>query len=60
MTIKYPNQTCIRLSEVLKNEMSKISEKHQVTESDVMRRAISEFVQTHTENPAINEELMFV
>ena len=57
---KYEYQTCIRLPEVLKNEMSNICEKHQVNESDLMRRAISEFVQTHTENPENNGRLMFV
>jgi predicted transcriptional regulator len=57
---KHPNQTCLRLPNVLKNEMSNICEKHQVNESDLMRRAISEFVQTHTENPETNGKLMFV
>ena len=57
---KYDYQTCLRLPIVLKDEMTTICDNYQINESDLMRRAISEFVQTHTENPAINEELMFV
>ena len=57
---KFTYQTCLRLPEVLKDEMHTICEKHQVNESDLMRRAISEFVQTHTSNPDNNGKLMFV
>ncbi len=60
---KFTYQTCIRLPEVLKDEMHIICEKHQVNESDLMRRAISEFVQTHSPNMIAPEEkgkFMFV
>ena len=57
---KFEHQTCIRLPEILKDEMQTICEKHSVNESDLMRRAISEFVQTHTDNPQDNGKLMFV
>ena len=57
---KYEHQTCLRLPEILKDEMQTICEKHSVNESDLMRRAISEFVQTHTEKPENNGKLMFV
>jgi predicted transcriptional regulator len=57
---KYPNQTCLRLPEVLKDEMSNICDTYQINESDLMRRAISEFVQRNTENPQNNGKLMFV
>ena len=60
MTIKYPNQTCIRLPEILKDEMSNICDTYQINESDLMRRAISEFVQKNTDNPENNGKLMFV
>ncbi|MBT4601534.1 MAG: endopeptidase La [Bacteroidetes Order II. Incertae sedis bacterium] len=43
---KHPNQTCLRLPDVLKDEMSNICDKYQINHSDLMRRAISEFVQT--------------
>ena len=57
---KYEHQTCLRLPEILKDKMQTICEKHSVNESDLMRRAISEFVQTHTDNPENNGKLMFV
>ena len=57
---KFTYQTCIRLPKVLKDEMHTICEKHQINESDLMRRAISEFVQTHTDNADNNGRLMFV
>ena len=57
---KYPNQTCLRLPEVLKDEMSNICDTYQINESDLMRRAISEFVQRNTDNPQNNGKLMFV
>ena len=60
---KYEHQTCLRLPDILKDEMSNICEKHQVNESDLMRRAISEFVQTHSPNMIAPEEkakFMFV
>ena len=57
---KYPNQTCLRLPEVLKDEMSNICDTYQINESDLMRRAISEFSQTHTDTPENTGKLMFV
>jgi hypothetical protein len=57
---KHPYQTCLRMPKVLKNEMSNICDTYQINESDLMRRAISEFVQTHTDNPQDNGKLMFV
>ena len=60
---KFTYQTCIRLPKILKDEMSDICEHHQINESDLMRRAISEFVQTHSPNMHAPEEkgkFMFV
>ena len=57
---KYDYQTCLRLPIFLKEEMTTICDNYQINESDLMRRAISEFVQTHTENPENNGKLMFV
>ena len=57
---KYEIQTCLRLPVILKEEMTTICDKYQINHSDLMRRAISEFVQTHTENPENNGKLMFV
>jgi predicted DNA-binding protein len=57
---KYDYQTCIRLPVILKDEMSTICDNYQINESDLMRRAISEFIQTHTQTPENNGKLMFV
>jgi len=57
---KYEHQTCLRLPEILKEEMTTICDNYQINESDLMRRAISEFVQKNTENPQDNGKYMFV
>ena len=57
---KYDYQTCLRLPIVLKEEMTTICDEYQINESDLMRRAISEFIQTHTQTPENNGKLMFV
>ena len=57
---KHPNQTCLRLPDVLKDEMTTLCDKYKINHSDLMRRAISEFVQIHTDNPKNNGRLMFV
>ena len=57
---KYDYQTCLRLPVILKEEMTTICDTYRINESDLMRRAISEFIQTHTENPENNGKLMFV
>ena len=44
---KYEHQTCLRLPDILKDEMTTICDTYQINEPDLMRRAISEFVQTH-------------
>ncbi len=48
---KYNYQTCLRLSEKLKDEMTSICDSYQINESDFMRRAIAESVQSIQENP---------
>ena len=48
---KYNYQTCLRLSEKLKDEMTAICDSYQINESDFMRRAIAESVQSIQENP---------
>ena len=57
---KYDYQTCLRLPVILKEEMTTICDNYQINESDLMRRAISEFVQTINANPQDNGKLMFV
>ena len=57
---KYDYQTCLRLPIVLKDEMTTICDEYHINESDLMRRAISQFVQTINANPQENGKLMFV
>ena len=58
---KHPYQTCLRMPEVLRDSITTIFEKYQIIESDFMRRAISEFIQTHLENgDDVNRKFMFI
>ena len=57
---KYDYQPCLRLPIVLKDEMTTICDEYHINESDLMRRAISQFVQTINANPQDNGKLMFV
>ena len=41
---KFNYQTCLRMSEVLKDEMTKIYDKNHINESDFMRHAIKETI----------------
>jgi len=58
--IKHPYQTCLRMPEVLRDSMTTICEKYQINESDLMRRAISEFIQTHSDNKDNVNRFMFI
>ena len=57
---KYDYQTCLRLPIVLKDEMTPICDEYHINESDLMRKAIVQFVQTINSNPQDNGKLMFV
>ena len=57
---KYDYQTCLRHPTFLKDEMTTICDEYHINESDLMRRAISQFVQTINANPQDNGKLMFV
>ena len=46
---KYNYQTCIRMSENLRDSMQTICDTYQINESDFMRRAIAESIQSHIE-----------
>ena len=58
--IKHPYQTCLRMPLTLKEDMTTICDEYHINESDLMRRAISQFVQTINANPQDNGKLMFV
>ena len=57
---KYDYQTCLRLPTFLKDEMTTICDNYQINESDLMRKAIVQFVQNINSNPTNNGKLMFV
>ena len=53
---KYTYQSCLRMSEVLKDEMTKICNQKSINESDFMRVAIKESILNHSRdgNDAMN------
>ena len=57
---KHPYQTCLRMPQNLKEDMTTICNDYQINESDFMRRAIVRFVQNIKENPEQNNRYMFV
>ena len=56
---KYTYQTCLRMSEVPKDEMTKICNQNSINESDFMRVAIKESILNHYRdgNDAMNRLL---
>jgi len=57
---KHPNQTCLRLPDILKDEMTTLCDRYQINESDLMRRAIVEFVTNLNQNPDQTSRYMFI
>ena len=49
-----------RMPEVLRDSMTIICEKYQINESDFMRRAIAEFIQTHSDTQNNDNRFMFI
>jgi len=49
--IRYEYQTCLRMSDELKNDMTDICERYKINESDLMRRAVAAFVQELNSKP---------
>ena len=45
---KFNYQTCLRMSDTLKNEMTKICDQNAINESDFMRHAIKESILNHS------------
>ena len=54
--IKHSYQTCLRMPQVLKEDMTTICERYQINESDFMRHAIKENIMKHSRdgNDALN------
>ena len=58
--IKHQHQTCLRMPETLKEDMTTICDHYRINESDLMRRAIAEFVEKVNSTPESNSRYMFV
>ena len=58
--VRYEYQTCLRMSDTLKNDMTDICERYKINESDLMRRAVATFVENHNEAPDQQSKYLFV
>ena len=58
--VRYEYQTCIRMSDTLKNDMTDICEKHKINESDLIRRAVATFVENINATPDQQSKYLFV
>ena len=57
---KHPYQTCLRMPLTLKEEMITICDRYQINESDLMRKAIVQFVENIKQNPDQTSRYMFI
>jgi len=58
--VRYEYQTCLRMSDALKNDMTDICERYKINESDLMRRAVATFVENLNETPEKQGKYLFV
>ena len=49
--VRYEYQTCLRMSNTLKDDMTDICERYKINESDLMRRAVANFVEDLNSKP---------
>jgi len=49
--IRYEYQTCLRLSNELKDDMTEVCERYKINESDLLRRAAANFIQELNSKP---------
>jgi predicted DNA-binding protein len=57
---KHPYQTCLRMPLTLKEDMTTICDEYQVNESDLMRKAIEQFITNIRTNPEETSRYMFI
>ena len=57
---KHPYQTCLRMPLTLKEDMTSICDEYQVNESDLMRKAIAQFITNIRPNPNQTSRHMFL
>ena len=58
--VRYEYQTCLRMSDTLKNDMIDVCEKHNINESDLIRRAVATFVENLNATPDQQSKYLFV
>ena len=58
--VRYEYQTCLRMSNTLKDDMTDICERYKINESDLMRRAVATFVENLNETPEQQGKYLFV
>ena len=58
--VRYEYQTCIRMSNTLKDHMTDICKRYKINESDLMRRAVATFVENLNETPEKQGKYLFV
>ena len=58
--VRYEYQTCLRMSNELKDDMTEVCEKYKINESDLMRRAVATFVQDLNTIPDDQGKYLFV
>ena len=49
--VRYEYQTCLRMSNELKDDMTEVCERYKINESDLMRRAVANFVEDLKSKP---------
>jgi hypothetical protein len=58
--VRYEYQTCLRMSNTLKDDMTDICKRYKINESDLMRRAVAAFVENLNETPEKQGKYLFV
>ena len=58
--VRYEYQTCLRMSNTLKDDMTDICIRYKIYESDLMRRAVAAFVENLNETPEQQGKYLFV
>ena len=57
--VHYEYQTCLKMSNTLKDDLTGICEKMRINESDLIRRAVATFVENINETPDQQSEYLF-
>lgn len=57
---KHTYQTCLRMPITLKQDMTTICDEYHINESDLMRKAIVQFIENIKQNPDQTSPYMFV